>query len=235
MNKYGPVGVWRCAIVSLISFSGLSHFSVLVAKILYYHFPPVGSGVLMTLSMMIFFTSIMLWCSSTLLNQFMSTFRKHPRTTSGRSKLELGAVLAVIWTSTLPMVFRLFESQPSVQLGYTILLASAFLGSVLDYIASSSDSSLIRIRFPYHCTSLGLLCLAPAAQALIETRLASPTLAVDFIWMVVGNCLGAAVYLASPLERFDVLPRLQPSLCVMYLCVIFSLVTYSKVLMQIFV
>jgi hypothetical protein len=56
---------------------------------------------LMTLSMVIFFASIMSGCSSTLLNQFMSTFRKHPRTTSRRSKLELGAVLAVIWTSTL--------------------------------------------------------------------------------------------------------------------------------------
>jgi hypothetical protein len=188
---------------------------------------------LMTLSMVIFFASIMLWCSLTLLNQFMSTFRKHPRTTSRRSKLELGAVLAVIWTSTLPTVLHLFESRPSLQLGYTILLASAFLGSFLDYIVSSLDSSLIRIRFPYHCTSLGLLCLAPAAQALIETRPASPTLAAEFIRMVVRNCLGATIYLTSPLERFNVLPRLQPSLCVMYLCVIFSLVTYSKALMQI--
>ena len=189
----------------------------------------------MTLSMVIFFASIMLWCSSALLNQFMSTFRKNDRTTSRRSKFELGAVLAVIWTSTLPTVFHTFESRPSIQLGYTVLLASAFLGSILDYIASSLDSSLIRIRFAYQCTSLGLLCLAPAAQALVETRPASPTLATEFIRMVVKNCLGAAIYLTSPLERFNVLPRLQPSLCVMYLCVIYSLVIYSKALMQVFV
>ncbi|KAJ5556667.1 hypothetical protein N7494_000582 [Penicillium frequentans] len=235
MNEYDPSRAWRCAIVSLSSFSGLSHFSVLVAQVLFFRSPPVGNGVLMTLSMVIFFASIMLWCSSALLNQFMSTFRKYHRNTSGRSKLELGAVLAVIWTSTLPTVLHLFKSRPSVQLGYTVLLASAFLGSVLDYVASSLDSSLIRIRLPYHCTSLGLLCLAPAAQALVETRPAGPTLAGEFIRMVVRNCLGAAIYLTSPLERFNVPPRLQPSLCVMYLCVIYSLVIYSKALMQVFV
>ena len=185
--------------------------------------------------MIIFFASIMLWCSSAFFNQIMSTFRKHHRTTSRRSQLELGAVLSVIWTSTLPTVLHLFKSRPSVQVGYTVLLASAFLGSVLDYVASGLDSSLIRIRFPYHCTSLGLLCLAPAAQALFETRPANPTLATEFIRMVVKNCLGAAIYVTSPLERFNILPRLQPSLCVMYLCVIYSLVIYSKALMQTFV
>ncbi|KAJ5556737.1 hypothetical protein N7494_000652 [Penicillium frequentans] len=235
MNEYDPSRAWRCAIVSLISFSGLSYFSVLVAQVLFFRSPPVGNGVLMTLSMIIFFASIMLWCSSAFFNQIMSTFRKHHRTTSRRSQLELGAVLSVIWTSTLPTVLHLFKSRPSVQVGYTVLLASAFLGSVLDYVASGLDSSLIRIRFPYHCTSLGLLCLAPAAQALFETRPANPTLATEFIRMVVKNCLGAAIYVTSPLERFNILPRLQPSLCVMYLCVIYSLVIYSKALMQTFV
>ncbi|KAJ5751567.1 hypothetical protein N7520_008484 [Penicillium odoratum] len=120
----------------------------------------------------------------------MSNFRKDYSTKSHKPELELGAVLAVIWTSTLPTVIHLYETQPSIQLGYTVLLACAFLGSVLDYIASGLDSSVIRIRFPYHCTSLGLLRLAPAAQALAETRPAFPTLATEFIHMVLRNCLG---------------------------------------------
>ncbi|KAJ5938422.1 hypothetical protein N7466_001556 [Penicillium verhagenii] len=232
MGKYHPSNAGHCAIISLISLLGLFYFSVLFAQVLLFHRFMLGNQTLQALSVIAFCASVILWCSLILLDQVLSIFQNGQRTVSRRSEFELGAVLAVIWTSTLPTVLHLFETQPSIQLGYAAILTIAFFVTVAELLTFDSNISVVRIRFPYHCVSLGLLCLVPALQALAENRPAFPSLATEFIHMVMKNCLGAAIYLVSPLERLSFMPRLQPSLYVMHLCLVYSLVSYSRALMQ---
>lgn len=231
MENYHSSGAWHCAVMSLISLFGLSYFSVLFAQTLLFHWSSIGNEILKPVSVIVFCTGVMIWCFLTLL-EVSSTLRRSQRTACRTSEFELGAVIVLIWTSTLPTVLLLFETQPSIQLEYAIILTIAFLGRVLDLVTFNSDRSVVRIRFSYHCVSLGLLCLAPAVQALVEIRPKSPTQATEFIYMVTRNCLGAAIYLIGPFERLNIMPSLQPSLCMMHLFLVYGLISYSRALIQ---
>jgi hypothetical protein len=112
------------------------------------------------------------------------------------------------------------------------MLTITCIGGVLDTLSCNPDISAVQTRFPYYCVSFGLLCLAPAIHALTETRPTFLTLATDFIYMAFRNSLGAAFYLIGPLERSNTVFRLRPSLYVMHLVIIYSLVSYSRALIK---
>jgi predicted membrane channel-forming protein YqfA (hemolysin III family) len=214
----------------MIGLFGLSYFSILAAQVLLFHFLPKRCQLLGLLSVIVFSIGVIIWCLSTVLPQVMSTVRG----SRGASwqKFELASVLVLIWASTLPTIALLFEGQPLLQSGYFVMLTITCIGGVFDTLSCNPDISAVQTRFPYHCVSLGLLCLAPAIQALTETRPTFPTLATDFIYMAFRNSLGAAFYLIGPLERSNGVFRLRPSLYVMHLVIICSLVSYSRALMK---
>ncbi|KAJ5938485.1 Hly-III-related protein [Penicillium verhagenii] len=138
MGKYHPSNAWHCAIISLISLLGIFYFSVVFAQVLLFLCFKLGSPTLQALSVIAFCASVILWCSLILLDQVLSIFQNGQYTASRRSEFELGAVLAVIWTSTLPTVLHLFETQPSIQLGYAAILTIAFFVTVAELLTFDS-------------------------------------------------------------------------------------------------
>ena len=220
-----------CAVVSAISIFGLSYFSVLAAQILLFHFPSTRNEIIGTFSATIFSAGVIIWCLFTILSRVILGFQRNNAATW--QKLELGSVLLLIWTSTLPAIILLFEAQPSLRLGYLVILTIVSVGSMLDLFICDPDISVVQIRFPYHCVSLGLLSLAPAIQALTETGSTLPTLAIEFLYMAARNSLAAIFFLIGPLERTNAVSGLRPSLYAMHLVLMYSIVSYSKALMQI--
>lgn len=233
MSSQSHPRVRHCAVVSTIGILGLSYFSILAAQVFLFHFLPKRCHMLGLLSVIVFSIGVIIWCLSTVLPQVMSTVRG----SRGASwqKFELASVLFLIWASTLPTIALLFEGQPLLQSGYMVMLTITCVGGVLDTLSCNPDISAVQTRFPYHCVSFGLLCLAPAIQALTENIRTLPTLATDFIYMAFRNSLGAAFYLIGPLERSNTVFRLRPSLYMMQLVIIYSLVSYSRALMKLVV
>lgn len=59
-----------------------------------------------------------------------------------------------------------------------------------------------------------------------------PLLAVHFGRVAIWNSLGAVFYLLRPLERMGVVNGWRPSLYVMHLVLVYSAVTYSRVILH---
>jgi hypothetical protein len=86
-------------------------------------------------------------------------------------------------------------------LTYLAIFSIVVVGSLVDFYVCDSSISLIRMRFLYHCASLGLLALGPIIQSLTLRPSVAHELATAFGRMAVRNALAAVFYLLQPLER----------------------------------
>ncbi|CAG8891841.1 unnamed protein product [Penicillium egyptiacum] len=93
-------------------------------------------------------------------------------------KLEFGAILVLIWATTLPSVIVLFRTEPCLQLGYTSAFTVVAVGILVDFVICDPSSYAAQYRFPYSCVSLGLLSLIPTIYALTRTFQNAPSLAI---------------------------------------------------------
>lgn len=220
-----------CAILSIISIFGLSYFSVFaVHSIFFFTFPSTPGGIINALSVIFFSAGVITWYLSTLSWRVISVFQGSHA--ACWQKLELGGVLFLIWTTTLPAVILLFPTQPSLQLGYLAAFTVITVGNVVDFLVCDTSISVAEARFPYHCASLGLLSLVPAIHSLTENAHNTSALAIEFRHMALRNSLAAGFYLLHPLERTHVLCGWRPSLYVMHLVLAYSLVSYSRVVLN---
>lgn len=215
-----------CATVAIINIFGLSYFSFFAVQFLLYHFPSSPEAIVNALSVIFFSGGIILSCLSSLIYCTISAFNGEDA--ADWQKLEFGATLVLIYTATVPSVVLQFSVQPSLQLGYLFAFTIVAVGNLVDFLVMDSDASAFRMRFPYHCGSLGFLALVPTIYALTGTFQNPLPLAVQFARFAGSNALGAALYLLRPLERTGVVNRWQPSLYVMHLVLVYSSIVYSR-------
>jgi hypothetical protein len=88
-------------------------------------------------------------------------------------------------------------------------------------------------RFSLQFASLGLLALVPTIHALAEPLHAPSPLAAAFGRLVLINLFGCALYALRPLKKIGIARSWQPSLHGMYFVLTYSLVEYSKGVMQV--
>ncbi|KAJ5642663.1 Hly-III-related protein [Penicillium lividum] len=219
-----------CAMGAITSIFGLSYFFLFVLQFLLFHFPSSQDAIIGALAVIFFGAGVIVWCLCSLFYCVCGAIQ------SGNGadwqRLEWGGGLFLIWTATLPTIVFLFPNQPCLQIGYLSAFTVLAVGNLLEFLFCDPLPSALRIRFPYHCASLGLLSLVPSMYTLAAPVQNSPTLAVEFSRMVMTNILGATLYLLRPLERLAVVQGWRPSIHTMRLVVICSLVTYSKAVMQ---
>ena len=129
-----------CAILSIISIFGLSYFSVFAVQHLLFHFPSTPDGIINALSVIFFSAGVITWYLSTLSWRVISLF--HGSHAACWQKLELGGVLSLIWTTTLPAVILLFPTQPSLQLGYLAAFTVIAVGNLVDFLAYNISISV---------------------------------------------------------------------------------------------
>ena len=140
--------------------------------------------------------------------------------------------LFLIWTAALPTIVFLFPAQPLLQLGYTSAFTIIAIGNLPSSLFSDLHIETSSGRFSLHFLSVVLLSLMPTIHALAEPVHTPSPLATAFGQMVISILFGGAFYLLRPLERIGRAGGWQPSLHVMHLVLTYSLVAYSKAVLQ---
>lgn len=141
--------------------------------------------------------------------------------------------LFLVWTAALPTIAFLFPAQPLLQLGCASAFTMITVGSLSDGYLKDMDMGAFSARLSLQFASVVLLALAPSIHALAEPLHAPSPLATAFGRLVLLNLCGYALYALRPLERIGMVQFWQPSLHGMYLILTYSLVEYSKAVLQV--
>lgn len=193
-----------------------------------FRFPATPECIPMALSMIAFGSGVILWSLCVFSHRALNVFEV--RTTQEQKNITWCGLLFLVWTAALPTIVILFPAQPLLQLGYMIVFTIIALGNLPEYAAA--DETVTETpppRLPIHMICVVLLALVPTIHALAEPVTTSSSLATAFGRFVLSSALGAAVYLFEPFEKITATPNWNPSLHVMHLILVFSLISYSRV------
>ncbi|KAJ5593574.1 Hly-III-related protein [Penicillium hordei] len=218
------------AVIAIIDIFGLTYFSLFILQFLLFHFPSSPDAIINSLSVISFSGGWIIWYLSSLLYRTIFAFQGEDA--ANLQKFEFGGALILIWASTIPAVVLLFPTQPSIQLGYLFAFTMVAVGNLVDFLACDPAITTARMRFPYHCVSLGLLSLVPTIHALTEALPSPPVLAVQIGQFVICNTLGAAFYMVQPLETIGVFGSWRSSLYVLHLVLAYTAVRYSRAVLK---
>jgi predicted membrane channel-forming protein YqfA (hemolysin III family) len=230
MPNYELQSLRDSAVITIIDIFGLTYFSLFVLQFLLFHFPSSPDAIINSLSVISFSGGGLLWYLSSLIYRTISAFQGDGA--AHWQKLEFGGALILIWASTVPAVVLQFTTQPSIQLGYLFAFTLVAVGNLVDFLVCDPTISTARMRFPYHCISLGLLSLVPTIHALTGSLPSPPPLAIQLGHFAFCTTIGAAIYRIQPLEAIGVFGSWRSSLYVMHLVLAYSAVSYSRVVLE---
>ncbi|CAG8891866.1 unnamed protein product [Penicillium nalgiovense] len=201
----------NCAIGVIIGTLGFSYFVIYLLMFLIFHFPSSQQSIPYALAVMAFGGGSAIWYLYVIFQNGFSAFQKVKMTKEQDSPWFVD--LFLVWTTALPTIAFLFPAQPLLQLGR----------------GHGGISRRLSLQF----ASVVLLALVPSIHALAEPLHAPSPLATAFGRLVLLNLCGCALYALRPLERIGMVQFWQPSLHGMYLVLTYSLVEYSKAVLQV--
>jgi hypothetical protein len=219
------------AIGAIIGILGFSYFAIYLLMFLVFHFPTSQESIPYALTVIAFGGGIAVWYLFVVLQSGLSAFHKEESTKQQDSMWFVG--LFLVWTAALPTIAFLFPAQPLLQLGYASAFTVIAVGTLSDAYLKDMNTGTFPGRFSLQFASVGLLALVPTIHALAEPLHAPSPLAAAFGRLVLINLFGCALYALRPLERIGIVRPWQPSLHGMYLVLTYSLVEYSKAVMQV--
>lgn len=217
-------------IVAIINGLGVLYFSIFSVYLCILYFPSSPNSILKLISVIFFCCGMVFWSLTSLIYRAISLFNGGHQ--SEWQKLEFCGAMILICATTIPYVVLQFASQPSVQLGYVCSLSLATVAYLVDFLVADSRVHVARARFPYHCTSLGLLALVPAIYALAEPDFIASPLTYQFFWFALSIALCALNYAIRPLERLRIICGWRPSLYVMHFTILYNAFAYSKAIVE---
>ncbi|KAI3091723.1 hypothetical protein CBS147333_10295 [Penicillium roqueforti] len=219
------------AIGAIIGMLGFSYFVIYLLVFLVFHFPASQESIPYALTVVAFGGGIAVWYLCVVLQNGFRAFHKEESTKKQDSMWFVG--LFLVWTAALPTIAFLFPAQPLLQLGYASAFTMIAVGSLSDGYLQDMDTGAFSSRLSVQFASVGLLALVPTIHALAEPLHAPSPLAAAFGRLVLINLFGCSLYTLRPLERIGMVQTWQPSLHGMYLVLTYSLVEYSKAVMQV--
>ncbi|CAG7935216.1 unnamed protein product [Penicillium salamii] len=220
----------KYAIGAIIGILGFSYFAIYLLMFLVFHFPTSQESIPYALTVIAFGGGIALWYLCVVFQNGFHAFRKEGATQKQDSMWSVG--LCLVWTAALPTIAFLFPAQPLLQLGYASAFTVIAVGSLSDAYLKDMNTGTFPGRLSLQLSSVGLLALVPTIHALAEPLHAPSPLAAAFGRLVLINLFGCALYALRPLERIGIVRSWQPSLHGMYLVLTYSLVEYSKAVVQ---
>ncbi|KAF3006310.1 hypothetical protein E8E15_001842 [Penicillium rubens] len=219
------------AIGAIIGMLGFSYFVIYLLMFLVFHFPASQESIPYALTVIAFGGGIALWYLCVVFQNGFSAFQKEKPRKEQDSMWLVG--LFLVWTAALPTIAFLFPAQPLLQLGYASAFTMIAIRRLSDGYLQDMDTGAFSSRLSVQFASVGLLALVPTIHALAEPLHAPSPLAAAFGRLVLINLFGCGLYALRPLERIGIVRSWQPSLHGMYLVLTYSLVGYSKVVMQV--
>lgn len=228
MKTFDVQNLFDSALACMLSIFTLGYFSIFLCQFIIFRFPTGQESIPMALSMIAFGSGVMLWSLCVFCHRAFNLF--DVRTAQEQKNITWCGLLFLVWTAALPTIVILLPAQPLLQLGYMIIFTIMALGNLPEYAATEEMATEIPPnRLPFHMVCVVLFALVPTMHALAEPVTESSSLATAFGRFVLSNTLGAAVYLLEPFERIIATPNSNPSLHIMHLILVFSLVSYSRV------
>ncbi|CAG8082057.1 unnamed protein product [Penicillium salamii] len=219
------------AIGAIIGILGFSYFVIYLLMFLVFHFPSSQESIPYALAVIAFGGGIAVWYLSVVFQNVFNAFHKEEAIKEQDSMWFVG--LFLVWTAALPTIAFLFPAQPLLRLGYASAFTVIAVGSLSDAYLKEMNTRTFPGRLPLQLSSVGLLALVPTIHALAEPLHAPSPLATAFGRLVLINLFGCALYALRPLERIGIARSWQPSLHSMYLVLTYSLVEYSKAVVQV--
>ncbi|KAJ5778465.1 hypothetical protein N7520_001711 [Penicillium odoratum] len=229
MNAIHPQDLPDHALAAVISGFGLSYFLFYTLQFLLFHFPSVQEDIPIGLVVITFSVGVMLWYLGIFLHQIFRA--SDGGSTANQLKLQAGA-LFLTCTTVVPAIVFLFPNQPWLQLGYTSALVVIAIGSLPQKLLSDvnnqkcPDTSLVQLA------SVIMLSLTPIIHGLAEPVTGALPLATAFGQMVIIGSLSFVLYFLQPLERIGLAKLWKFSLHGMHMMLTYSLVAYSKAVLQ---
>ena len=221
----------NCAIGVIIGTLGFSYFVIYLLMFLIFHFPSSQQSIPYALTVMAFGGGSAIWYLCVIFQNCFSAFQKE-KMRKEQDSVWFGG-LFLVWTAALPTIAFLFPAQPLLQLGYASAFTMIAVGSLSDGYLKDMDMGAFPARLSLQFASVVLLALVPSIHALAEPLHAPSPLATAFGRLVLLNLCGCALYALRPLERIGMVQFWQPSLHGMYLILTYSLVEYSKAVLQV--
>ncbi|KAI3094761.1 hypothetical protein CBS147333_9935 [Penicillium roqueforti] len=231
MDTLGYRNPRNYAIGAIIGMLGLSYFVIYLLMFLIFHFPSTQESIPYALAVIAFGGGIALWYLCVVFQNGFYALHKEQAAKEQDSMWSVG--LFLVWTAALPTIAFLFPAQPLLQLGYASTFTVIAVGSLSDAYLKDMNTRTFPGRLPLQFSSVGLLALVPTIHALAEPLHAPSPLAAAFGRLVLINLSGCALYALRPLERIGIARSWQPSLHGMYLVLTYSLVEYSKAVVQV--
>jgi hypothetical protein len=228
MKSFAVQNPFDSALACVLSIFSLGYFSIFLYQFIFSHLPSTQESIPMALSMIAFGSGVVLWSLSVLCHRAFNIFEV--RTAQEQRNIIWCGLLFVVWTATLPTIGILFPAHPLLQLGYMTIFTVMALGNLPEYAAADETATETPPhRLPIHVICVILFALVPTMNAFAEPLTANSPLATAFGRFVISNILGAAVYLLEPFEKIIAMANWNPSLHIMQLVLVFSLVSYSRV------
>ncbi|CAG8906900.1 unnamed protein product [Penicillium nalgiovense] len=200
----------NCAIGVIIGTLGFSYFVIYLLMFLIFHFPSSQQSIPYALTVMAFGGGSAIWYLCVIFQNCFSAFQKE-KMRKEQDSVWFGG-LFLVWTAALPTIAFLFPAQPLLQLGCASAFTMIAVGSLSDGYLKDMDMGAFSARLSLQFASVVLLALVP---------------------LVLLNLCGYALYALRPLERIGMVQFWQPSLHGMYLVLTYSLVEYSKAVLQV--
>ncbi|CAG8276044.1 unnamed protein product [Penicillium olsonii] len=219
------------AIGAIIGMLGFSYFVIYLLMFLVFHFPSTQESIPYALAVIAFGGGIAVWYLCVVFQNGFNAFHKGEAAKEQDSMWSVG--LFLVWTAALPTIAFLFPAQPLLQLGYTSAFTVIAVGSLSDAYLKDMNTGTFPGRLSLQFSSVGLLALVPTIHALAEPLHTPSPLAAAFGRLVLINLFGCALYAWRPFERIGIVRSWQPSLHGMHLVLTYSLVEYSKAVMQV--
>ncbi|CAG8638533.1 unnamed protein product [Penicillium salamii] len=194
---------------AIIGMLGFSYFVVYLLMFLVFHFPTSQESIPYALTVIAFGGGISLWYLCVVFQNGFYALHKEEAAKEQDSMWSVG--LFLLWTAALPTIAFLFPAQPLLQLGYASAFTVIAVGSLSDAYLKDENTGTFPAE-PLHAPS---------------------PLAAAFGRLVLINLFGCAIYALRPLERIGIARSWQPSLHGMYLVLTYSLVEYSKAVVQV--
>ena len=214
-----------------ISCFGFAYFSIFLLQFLLFHFPSSQESIPEALAVIAFGGGISLWYLGVLFHQFFPVLHNE-HSEEQQNSLQAGG-LVLIWVAAIPTIVFLFPAEPLLQLGYASALTVVVIGNLPEEPLYHPASGASSDEFSLRLASVILLSLTPTIHTLAESVPSSTSLAIAFGRIMMTSLLACGFYLLQPLERIGLAKTWQPSLYGMYLVLTYSLVVYSKSVMQV--
>jgi hypothetical protein len=229
MNAIHPQDLPDRALAAVISGFGLSYFLFYTLQFLLFHFPSLQEDIPIGLAVITFSVGVILWYLGAFLHQIFRASNEN--STANQLKVQAGA-LFLNCTTAIPAIVFLFPSQPWLQLGYTSALVVIAIGSLPQKLLCDVNNQKCPDTSFVQLASVIMLSLTPIIHGLAEPVTGASPLAIAFGRMVVVGSLSFALYLVQPLERLAFVKVWQLGFHGMHMMLTYSLVAYSKAVLQ---